>query len=179
MVICGIYCLTSPSGKSYVGQSIDIEKRINQYKKLRCKNQPKIYQAIKKYGFDNMKITILEECDKINLNDSEIFWINYLNTFDLGYNCMHGGNVGILCNESKNKISHSKKGKKMSVEHKINWSKNHKSIKKRISNIYWGIKKRKSVFVVDFTENGKEIFKSGFKTKNEAMVWRNEYFGEN
>ena len=57
----GIYKLTSPSGKCYIGQSVDIVQRILQYKKLQCKSQIKLYNAIKKYGFKNFKIEILYE----------------------------------------------------------------------------------------------------------------------
>lgn len=46
----GIYKLTSPSGKSYVGQSINIEKRLNRYRIMQCNGQPGIFRAIKKYG---------------------------------------------------------------------------------------------------------------------------------
>ena len=50
MKICGIYCLTSPSGKKYIGQSMNINKRLSQYKRCENKNQTKIHMAILKYG---------------------------------------------------------------------------------------------------------------------------------
>ena len=40
--ICGIYSLMSPSGKRYIGQSVDIKKRFSRYKHYKCNNQIKI-----------------------------------------------------------------------------------------------------------------------------------------
>ena len=48
--ICGIYKITSPSGKIYIGQSKDINLRIIYYKNARCKCQQKLYYSILKYG---------------------------------------------------------------------------------------------------------------------------------
>ena len=46
----GIYKITSPTKKIYIGQSINIEYRIESYKKLiRCKKQIKLYNSLKKY----------------------------------------------------------------------------------------------------------------------------------
>jgi len=46
----GIYKLTSPSGKCYIGQSVNLEKRILSYARRDCVFQTKIYNAICKYG---------------------------------------------------------------------------------------------------------------------------------
>ena len=41
--VVGIYKITSPSGKIYIGQSIDIQKRFKHYKQLHnCKNPEKL-----------------------------------------------------------------------------------------------------------------------------------------
>jgi hypothetical protein len=42
----GIYKITSPTNKVYIGQSIKINERKRKYKKLDCKNQPKIYNSL-------------------------------------------------------------------------------------------------------------------------------------
>lgn len=57
----GIYKLTSPSGKCYIGQSTDMVQRILKYKRLQCKSQIKLYNAIQKYGFENFTIEVLYE----------------------------------------------------------------------------------------------------------------------
>ena len=46
----GIYKITSPNNKVYIGQSVDIEKRLKRYKNLNCKKQSKIYNSLNKYG---------------------------------------------------------------------------------------------------------------------------------
>lgn len=50
MKVCGIYCLTSPSGKKYIGQSMNIKRRLTQYKRGENRNQSKIHAAINKYN---------------------------------------------------------------------------------------------------------------------------------
>ncbi|HEC36627.1 hypothetical protein LCGC14_1312370 [marine sediment metagenome] len=48
--ICGIYKITSPTKKIYIGQSIDINRRKIIYKNILCKLQRKIYNSLKKHG---------------------------------------------------------------------------------------------------------------------------------
>jgi group I intron endonuclease len=87
--ICGIYKITSPTGKIYIGQSIDLNKRKAYYKNLRCKNQTKIYNSILKYGWDAHTFEIIHECDKSELNEFEK---HYIKLFD-AFNSMHGMNL--------------------------------------------------------------------------------------
>ena len=54
----GIYKIINPKGKIYIGQSIDIDRRFNEYKKLQCNQSKKIYYSLKKYGF-SIVLTIL------------------------------------------------------------------------------------------------------------------------
>jgi len=57
----GIYYLTSPSNKCYVGRSVNINRRISTYRNLNCKRQTKLYHALLKYGFENFRIQILDD----------------------------------------------------------------------------------------------------------------------
>jgi hypothetical protein len=50
----GIYKITSPSKKVYIGQSVNIEKRKYFYEIGNCKKQIKLYNSIKKYGLNCM-----------------------------------------------------------------------------------------------------------------------------
>lgn len=50
-----IYCIESPIGAVYIGQTRDFNKRVAQYRSLNCVNQIKIYRSLKKYGFENHK----------------------------------------------------------------------------------------------------------------------------
>ena len=102
----GIYKITNPKGKVYVGQSIHLEKRKINYKKLKCKKQFKLYNSLIKYGWDKHKFEILEECEIEILNEREIYWGMKLNVLGQnGLNLKIGGANGKFCEESKKKIS--------------------------------------------------------------------------
>lgn len=55
----GIYKITNPNGKIYIGQSTNIDKRFYRYKRLECKGQIKLYNSLKKYGWDAHIIEII------------------------------------------------------------------------------------------------------------------------
>lgn len=97
----GIYKITNKvNGKSYIGQSINIERRFREHCN-RCEQQ--IDQAIQKYGIDNFSFDIIEECLPEELNDREFFWITKENTIiPNGYNMnYYKGNFGENNNCSK------------------------------------------------------------------------------
>jgi group I intron endonuclease len=83
----GIYKITSPSNKTYIGQSININRRITQYKHLNCKNQTKLYNSLQKYGWEQHKFEIIEECPEEYLNELETWWKLYYNCVEDGLNC--------------------------------------------------------------------------------------------
>ena len=102
-----IYVATSPSGKQYVGQTVQtIKDRIRNHKK-NSSNCTLLKKAIKKYGFDNLSWKVIEEIPKFLLNDRETHWIQVLNTLaPNGYNCDTGGNAKKQLSQTlKNKIS--------------------------------------------------------------------------
>lgn len=79
-IIQGIYKITNPSGRIYIGKSIDIYKRWNQYKSLRCISQPKLYWSLKKYGVDNHIFEIQEIYtgdDGDILSEMELKWYEH------------------------------------------------------------------------------------------------------
>ena len=45
----GIYKITSPTGKIYIGQSVNIKNRIRRYKNIDCKSQTKLNSYMLKY----------------------------------------------------------------------------------------------------------------------------------
>jgi group I intron endonuclease len=129
----GIYKITSPTKKIYIGQSINIEKRQSQYRNLNKKGIGNyIYNSLKKYGYENHKFEIIEECSIEQLNEKEIYWINFFDCVKYGLNLKEGGTKGKhtfktkniirlkatgrkLSNEAKEKISQSKIGNKYSL----------------------------------------------------------------
>ena len=81
----------------YIGQSKNIYSRYFNHHKCDCYNQNssaynyQIYQAIRKYGENNFSIEVVELCDESLLNEKEIFWIQYYDSFKNGYNATEGG----------------------------------------------------------------------------------------
>jgi group I intron endonuclease len=116
----GIYKITSPSGKIYIGQSSNYEKRISYYKNLSCKGQPKLYSSLYKYGYDNHVFEFIDECIFDDLNIKERYWQDYYNVLsENGLNCVLTETDILpirLSEESRLKISNSNKGKKRSKE---------------------------------------------------------------
>lgn len=93
----GIYKFTNKiNNHSYIGQSINIEKRyeahLTAYKNPNhhCYNNT-FYIALRKYGINNFNFEILEECNKEELNNREKYWIKYYDTYNNGYNMTEGG----------------------------------------------------------------------------------------
>jgi len=109
----GIYKITNPEGKIYVGQSKDIEKRKHDYRLLRNKNQIKIHRSIVKYGWENHKFEIITECDQCELNDLEEFYIKELKAISRvkGLNLKTGGKNSVLSPEALNKMAKTMKNK--------------------------------------------------------------------
>lgn len=93
MKICGIYIIKAPSGKIYIGQSIDIKRRFKTYKYVGAKQQYYLNNSFEKYGFDNHVFNILFECKREELNSKEVEFINKYNSFNskIGMNLTNGG----------------------------------------------------------------------------------------
>ncbi len=111
----GIYKITSPSGKIYIGQSVNINKRFKEYNKIyNCKSQIKLYNSLIKYGFDAHTFDIIEECSIEQLNERERYWQDYYDVLNNGLNCkltQIKDKSGKLSKETCNKKSLSMKGK--------------------------------------------------------------------
>lgn len=96
----GIYKFTNRiTGEVYVGQSVDLQKRYNQHKNRYGKNQLKFedtyfHRQLAHYGWHNFDYEILEECQKSELNDKEMYYIKLFNSeYPNGYNQTKGGNM--------------------------------------------------------------------------------------
>src|ERR1700681_3759268 len=77
--ICGIYKITSPTGRIYIGQSCDILYYWNaRYKRktLFCKSQPKLYNSLLKHGWQAHKFDVVEPCIEEQLNEKEVYYID-------------------------------------------------------------------------------------------------------
>lgn len=115
-----IYKYTDPNGKSYIGQTLDEERRKKEFLDLRVEYAgKKINEARIAIGPENFDYEILEqiECENIasalaELNTKESYYIGKFNTYDNGYNMTMGGEGVrgmVYSDELKEKISLSLK----------------------------------------------------------------------
>lgn len=85
----GIYKITNPKGRVYIGQSIDLEKRYQHYKSGTVESQIRIYQSIKKYGWQNHNWEIICECEESVLNQLERKYQEEYKSVEHGLNCRY------------------------------------------------------------------------------------------
>jgi len=121
-----IYKITNNQNNMvYVGQTIvGFKRRIATHKWELKSNRHKnehLQRAWSLYGEDNFKFSIIELCNKENIDGREMFWIKELNTMDekFGYNLESGGNKNkYASNETKLKVSKGVRLAQMKPEYK-------------------------------------------------------------
>ena len=72
----GIYKITNPKNEIYIGCTTDWGRRINEYKKLKVKGQPKIFSSLIEFGPINHIFEFIEECLVEQLYEREIYFTN-------------------------------------------------------------------------------------------------------
>lgn len=146
--VIGIYKITSPTNKVYIGQSKNIEDRFRRYKKKYCKTQIGLYNSFNKHGVDNHTFEVIELCSIDLLNIRERFWQDYYDVLKKGLNCvlqdtsekrrvqskesiekMKKSLTGFKhSKETRIKMSESRKGRKHTLESRIKISESRKGI---------------------------------------------------
>lgn len=115
----GIYKIINPKGKIYIGQSIDLYRRLNSYcESNSAKNQTILKHSFNKYGRQNHKFKILEKCDVEELNIKERYWQEFYK--DNLLNCRFtksNDKSGYCLEETKIKISKALKSTDKSWKH--------------------------------------------------------------
>jgi group I intron endonuclease len=113
--------------KVYVGQAVDYKQRIRTHKfNLKQNKNTPFYAALKKYGWENFSINIIEECEENVLNEREVYWISEKKClYPDGYNLLEGGNQARHTDFTKQKISNGRKGIKFSESHIENLRESH------------------------------------------------------
>lgn len=183
-----IYVLTAPNGKTYVGQTIRLNRRWQYYKSLHnsLKRQPHLYSALKKYGPENFDYTILDICyEKSELDDAEIYWIQYYNSIENGYNIKTGGTKGRgLTKQGRKKLSIKSKlyWKNMSPERKLELI---DIVRKKNIGTKWSIKAKERISLsrmgrktwnkgIPHTKDHIEKIKNGMNKEHvkEKIGWR-------
>lgn len=127
-----IYKITNMiNQKIYIGQTVDFDRRVNEYKSrnpnILMSSNYAIMQAINHYGVDNFKFEILHTCRSRNeLNEKEYYYINLYKSYDprFGYNSKHNTTDGEKCNNvTREKMSNSHIGLKEKSSTKLKKSK--------------------------------------------------------
>ena len=150
----GIYKITNPKGKIYVGQSVNIEERWKQYHY--CSKSSlgrKIYNSIKKYGWEAHIKEKIEECSIDELDKREVYWGEHYQTLtkfhlnlSLGAgNCkkhsqetrdrMSASQKLLMTPSHRKKLSEVKMGVKKSEAHKLTMRVPKKSNKNYLNNV--------------------------------------------
>lgn len=84
----GIYKIINPNDRIYIGQSVDIDKRWDDYRNLKnVSNQKKLYRSLKKYGIEQHKFEYKEGCLLEDLNERERYWQDHYDVLNGGLNC--------------------------------------------------------------------------------------------
>lgn len=111
-----IYSITNNiNQKQYIG----LTRKANPYERWKkhlndskYNSEHPIHRAIRKYGADNFKFRILEECNDDKVEEREIYYISKFNTFYEGYNATLGGNIR-YDSEAKPVTQYNKKGERI------------------------------------------------------------------
>lgn len=131
-----VYCHYFPNGKVYVGLSShtdDIYSKRFGHDGCKYKEQPLVYRAIQKYGWDNIQHEIIAKYisreSALNI-EKDLIALYRSNEREHGYNISPGGEEGSYhTEESRKKMSEQRRGKKKSEEHKHKMSESHKGKK--------------------------------------------------
>lgn len=110
-----VYKHALPDGRCYIGQTCDI---VTRWKLSAYKNCVKFYSAIQKYGWENFNHEIL--VDNLTLKEAnhlEEEYIKKYNSIEKGFNLNSGGENKLHSQETKNKMSQTRKGISHSQEH--------------------------------------------------------------
>lgn len=120
-MIAGIYKITSPNNKIYIGQSWDINKRFCGYKKSNKFSQPMLSRSFKKYGASSHNFEIAHElphdCSQDVMDRYEIlYWELYIASGHKMLNIKYPGSGGKHSEDTILKLRNLNLGNKLSED---------------------------------------------------------------
>lgn len=155
--IIGVYKITNIiNNLCYIGISKDIYNRWKYHKQYYIKKNNKLYNAIKIYGINNFKFEIIETFQELNielLQNREIYWIDYYNSYNNGYNSTIGGSIKLFNMNGENNPNH-----KLNLNDVID-------IRKRYNN------HERKKYVYELYKN--KIKFRGFEKVWQGLTWKN------
>lgn len=114
----GIYKITSPTGRIYIGEAKNLKNRCSYYlNPQRIKRQRAIYNSLIKYLPENHSIEIVELCEIDILLERERYYQEFYNSVENGLNCFLTSTKSkkmIWSKETIDKMSENQKGEKNS-----------------------------------------------------------------
>lgn len=115
---------TTASPKVYIGQTIrTIEERYQEHLNARNNKDKKtlhLYLAMNKYGIETFSIEKIDEANnQEELDKKEVYWIEYYDSINNGYNMAPGGVGTNIFKSKKVKEKHAKKMRSEEVRNKI------------------------------------------------------------
>lgn len=175
-----IYKITNDiNDKVYIGMTTrNVELRWKEH--LRHSSQL-IDAAIQQLGKEHFKIEVIEECSEEEVDDKEIYWIKFYNSYEEGYNVTAGGrdNKMIMTNKidlviqlwneglTVNRIVETTKLNVETVRGYLNKNGiDHEHIRQR-ANIYIGKAKAKPVGQYDLDGNLIKVWESQTQIRRE------------
>lgn len=112
----------------YVGQTVNVRQRLYDYNSTNCKSQERIYNSIKKHGWENHFFEVIHALpESANISELNYWECVYYQFFKgLGYDLMNIAEPGLkvkMSEETKKKISLARigiktPGRKLSDKHK-------------------------------------------------------------
>ena len=163
MKIIGIYKITSPSGKVYIGQSRDVIYRLSLYKRYKCKAQTKLYHSLLKYGANAHTFEVILECNASDLDRLEQHYIKHFDSVRLGLNLRSGGAHGTHSDASRVKMSIAQQRNSADISARIS--------KRNIGNQYAKGRKlsKEEIELLKVSKVGKPLGMSGKKHSPESI----------
>lgn len=175
-ILCGIYMITSPKGRIYIGYATNIHNRWYYYLTKTLKGQRKLKNSLNKHGAYNHKFDIIEICSNDKLKEREVYYISFYDTFRTlhGLNLTRGGDgcSGIKwCKASRLRMSKIQKGVPKSDKHRKNISLSHQINKKLVGRKQSPetLAKKEATRKANVVINGpRKVSEKGRKTMNKA-----------
>jgi group I intron endonuclease len=171
----GIYKITSPTGRIYIGQSKDIEARWSSYRRGNFKNQPLLKASFLKHGVQAHRFEVVELCPPEALGGRELFHGQRFGAIGRnGMNLKLGGEIQITSEATRFKMAESaksvwKSNREVFMEAYLERSKNPvylQAMKAAASNREDDFKNIQSKAVVQFDIKGEQL--KTFRSLREA-----------